>query len=155
MRFRPEQHLRRQSDIRTVREQGRRVDCRAFTLLWMRRPTPVSASPANADAGFSADSSAKVPSSGDASRKTENPTMAGTRVCVVASTSAVGAAVQRNRAKRRLREVFRHQQNLVPAGCDLMLIARAAATRWPLVELEKKFAEACGQINPARLPQEK
>jgi ribonuclease P protein component len=143
MRFRPEQHLRRQSDIRTVREQGRRVDCRAFTLLWMHRPTPVTTSPANASR------------STDASRTPEPQTIAGIRVCFVASTSAVGAAVQRNRAKRRLREVFRHQQSLVPAGCDLMLIARAAATRWPLAELEKKFTEACGQINPARLPQAK
>ncbi|MSU23769.1 MAG: ribonuclease P protein component [Opitutus sp.] len=119
MRFRPEQHLRRQSDIRAVREQGRRVDCRAFTLLWLRRPA----------------------------------TGANSRVCVVASTSAVGPAVQRNRAKRRLREVFRHHQHLVPAGCDLMLIARAAATRWPLAELEKKFTDACGQIQPASPPQ--
>ena len=100
------------------------MDCRAFTLLWRTRP-------------------ASVPPG----------TSVGTRVCVVASTAAVGAAVQRNRAKRRLREVFRHHQNLVPAGCDLMLIARAAATRWPLAELEKKFTEACGQISPASLPE--
>lgn len=155
MRFRPEQHLRRQSDIRTVREQGRRVDCRAFTLLWMHRAMPVSATPANAAAGRSVALLTKASSSAEASRKAEPQTKAGARVCVVASTSAVGAAVQRNRAKRRLREVFRHQQSLVPPGCDLMLIARAAATRWPLAELEKKFAEACGQIDPARLPQEK
>jgi ribonuclease P protein component len=126
MRFRPEQHLRRQVDIRTVREQGRRVDCRAFTLLWRTRPAPA---PEGASTG--------------------------SRVCVVASTAAVGGAVQRNRAKRRLREVFRHHQNLVRAGCDLMLIARAAATRWPLAELERKFGEACGQIAPALLPEKK
>jgi len=76
-----------------------------------------------------------------------SPTLS--RVCVVASTAAVGAAVQRNRAKRRLREVFRHHQHLVPAGCDVMLIARVATTRWPTAELEKKFTEACGQIAPA------
>ena len=128
MRFRPEQHLCRQSDIRAVREQGRRVDCRAFTLLWMRRP----ASPP-----------------GGAGKVSPPPVGANARVCVVASTSAVGAAVQRNRAKRRLREVFRHHQHLVPAGCDLMLIARAATTRWPLAELEKKFTDACGHIPPA------
>lgn len=120
MRFRPEQHLSRQSDIRVVRERGRRVDCRAFTLWWKRRDTPLEQ---------------KLPDTA--------------RVCVVASTAAVGGAVRRNRAKRRLREVFRHHQNLVPAGCDLMLIARAAATDRPMTELTQRFAEACGTIPPA------
>jgi ribonuclease P protein component len=119
MRFRPEQHLCRQSDIRIVREQGRRLDCRAFTMWWKRR-----------------EPAADIPAS-----------LA--RVCVVASTAAVGHAIRRNRAKRRLREVFRQHQHLVPAGCDLMLIARAAATDRPLDELGKKFAEACGQIAAA------
>ncbi len=128
MRFHPEQHLRRQGDIRAVREQGRRVDCRAFTLLWRSR-------------NVSADATAPV-----SPLSPPSPTLS--RVCVVASTAAVGAAVQRNRAKRRLREIFRHHQHLVPAGCDLMLIARAATTRWPITELEKKFTEACGQIAP-------
>jgi ribonuclease P protein component len=122
MRFRAEQHLRRQNDIRAVRELGRRVDCRAFTLWW--KPRETTATPEK-----------QVP-----------------RVCVIASTNAVGAAVQRNRAKRRLREVFRHQQHRVPAGCDLLLIARAAATTWPMPELEQKFADACGQISVCEQP---
>ena len=137
MRFRPEQHLRRQGDIRTVREEGRRVDCRTFTLLWRMRRASVDAA-----APVSSAQLAVAPSGLS-------------RVCVVASTAAVGGAVQRNRAKRRLREVFRHHQHLVPAGCDLMLIARAAATRRPLPELGKKFAEACGQFRPAPLPENK
>lgn len=120
MRFSSEQHLRRQGDIRAVREQGRRLDCRAFTLWWKQRDGPATAN-------------------------------AGARVCVIASTAAVGAATHRNRAKRRLREVFRHQQGQVPAGCDLLLIARAAATQWPMGELENKFIAACQQISgPAK-----
>jgi ribonuclease P protein component len=119
MRFRPEQHLRRQSDIRGVREQGRRLDCRAFTLWWRHR-------------GDTGDQ--KTP-----------------RVCVIASSAAVGGATQRNRAKRRLRELFRHHQTAVPAGCDLLMIARAAAVDWPMAELEKKFTEACRHIPAASL----
>ena len=57
---------------------------------------------------------------------------AGARVCVIASTAAVGNAVRRNRAKRRLREIFRHQQSAVPAECDLLLIARGAAVDVPM-----------------------
>lgn len=121
MRFRPEQHLRRPGEIRSVREQGRRVECRAFTIWWKHREAPPARAPR-------------------------------ARVCVIASTAAVGAATHRNRAKRRLREVFRSQQDLIPAGCDLLLIARAATTVWPLGELEKKFAEACRQIPPAAKP---
>lgn len=117
MRFRAEQHLRRQAEIRAVREQGRRVDCRAFTIWWKFRE---AAPPA-----------------------TESP-----RVCVIASTAAVGQATLRNRAKRRLREVFRSQQQHVPRHCDLLLIARAAAVKCPMRELESKFTEACQRISP-------
>ncbi|MGH7943788.1 MAG: ribonuclease P protein component [Opitutaceae bacterium] len=120
MRFRAEQHVRRQAEIRAVREQGRRIECRAFTIWWKRR---------DAKPG---DATLKLP-----------------RVCVIASTKAVGSAVRRNRAKRRLREVFRQQQHHVPPGCDLMLIARDATNTWPLPQLESKFVEACRQISPA------
>ena len=117
MRFRPEQHLRRQGDIRAAREQGRRADCRAFTVWWRLRPAAEPAvAPPLPRAGF------------------------------VASIAAVGPAVQRNRAKRRLREIFRRHQGSLPRDCDLLLIARAAVVNWPFAELDKKFAEACGQI---------
>ena len=128
MRFRPEQHLSRQSDIRAVREKGRRIDCRAFTVWWKPRdPVP-----------------AGIGTSSDASISTS-------RVCVIASTAAVGAAVQRNRAKRRLRELFRLQQQLVPPACDLLLIARAGARTWDFPELQKRFSEACRLIAQTRV----
>lgn len=111
MRFRPEQHLRRPGDFRTIREQGRRIDCGAFTIWCLAR---TESSPA--------------------------------RIGFVASFAQVGNAVARARAKRRLREVFRRHQSLVPAGCDLMLVARAAVNRWEFAELEHKFAEACRRL---------
>jgi ribonuclease P protein component len=119
MRLRAEQHVRRQADIRAVREQGRRIECGAYSLWWKKRDT-CPAAPMN-----------DLP-----------------RVCVIASTRAVGSAVRRNRAKRRLREVFRLQQQHAPAGCDLLLIARAGAITWPLPQLERRFVEACRQILP-------
>jgi ribonuclease P protein component len=129
MRFRSEQHLRRQREIRAVRETGRRIDCRAFTIWWKFQEPPAVTGQAAAPA---------LP------RVTRS-----SRVCVIASTAAVGGAIRRNRAKRRLREVFRHQQSHLPAGCDLLLIARAAAIDWPLLELERRFTDACRQISPA------
>ena len=121
LRFRPEQHLRRPGEIRAVREQGRRIECRAFTLWWKQRAETTGSEP-------------------------NNPPP---RVCVIASTKAVGIAVRRNRAKRRLREVYRHHQHLVPPNCDLLLIARAAVLTSPMTELENRFADACRQIQSA------
>ena len=117
MRFRAEQHVRRQAEIRAVREQGRRIECRAFTLWWKKREP-----------------------------KPDAPNFDSPRVCVIASSKAVGPAVRRNRAKRRLREVFRHCQQEVPARCDLLLIARDATNTWPMPQLQQTFIEACRRI---------
>lgn len=122
MRFRSEQHLRSQREIRAVRERGQRLECRSFTLWWKRRGPETCPPPS------------------------PQP-MLHPRVCVIASTSAVGAATQRNRAKRRLREVFRHQQSHLPADCDLLMIARRDAITCPLAEMESRFAEACRRIS--------
>jgi ribonuclease P protein component len=115
MRFRPEQHLRRQNDIRAVREFGARSDWRLFTLWCYHRPAQ--------------------PGVGDQAR-----------TAVVASIAAVGAAVERNRAKRRLREVFRKHQQLVPQGVDMLLIARTAINKCTILDLEEKFVAAVGRI---------
>ncbi len=115
MRFRPEQHLRRQLDFQRVRAEGRRLDCGAFTLWHVARPA--------AEAG-------------------------GARVGVVASRAAVGDAVRRNRAKRRLREMFRQHQQVAPPGHDLLLVARAALNRLESAELARRFTDACRKIFP-------
>jgi ribonuclease P protein component len=114
MRLRPGQHLRRQSDIRDVRQQGKRLDCKAFTMWWL----PREGAPAIR------------------------------RACFVASTQAVGKAILRNRAKRRMREIFRVRQNLLPAHCDLMLVARSQVNNWPFAQIDRAFTEACGRIGP-------
>jgi ribonuclease P protein component len=74
------------------------------------------------------------------------------RVGVVASKAAISnRAVLRNRAKRRLREVFRKHQHLVPSGLDLVLTARPAALRLTLPEVEQRFVAACRKLaQPSR-----
>ncbi|MFA5264486.1 MAG: ribonuclease P protein component [Opitutaceae bacterium] len=122
MRFRPEQHIRRQAEIKALREKGRRVDCGAFTLWWLERSdVPAGAKP-------------------------------GPRVCVVASIAAVGRAVLRNRAKRRLRELFRRHQEKIGARIDLMLLARAAVNKLDYPVLEERFLQACNRLPRADHP---
>lgn len=103
-----------------VREAGQRIECRVFTIWWKRRPDNT------------ADSAPVVP----------NPA----RVCVIASGASVGMAVRRNRAKRRLREIFRRHQGRVPQKCDLLLIARASVLTTSMPELEQRFVEACQRM---------
>jgi ribonuclease P protein component len=134
MRFRPEQHVRRQHDFRDAREKGRRLDCGGFTLWYYQRPA-VLAAPVEPP---------QTEKTAPASRAINGP-----RVGVIASTNAVGGAVERNRAKRRLREVFRHQQQLVPADYDLLLVARHSLNRLEYRAIEQKFVDACRRLFPS------
>ncbi len=118
MRLRPGQHLRRQNDIRDVRQNGRRIDCRAFTLWWIPGP--------------------------------ESP--AERRACFVASTQAVGKAILRNRAKRRMREIFRRRQDLLPRSCDLLIVTRSQVNTWSFAQLDRVFVEACPKMAPLPSP---
>ena len=118
MRFRPEQHVRRQRDFRNLREKGRRHDCGGFVFWHYKR----------------ADESSDAP-----------PAI--TRLAVVASYAAVGNAVQRARAKRRLREIFRRHQQLVPPGHDIMLVAKRSLNAADYSVIEQKFTDACRRIS--------
>lgn len=131
MRFRAEQRLRRQQDFRTARERGRRIDCGGFTLWYVKRASDVA-------------------TAGATTAISEQPiaSTARARVGVVASTASVGNAVRRNRAKRRLRAVFRLHQHLVPGDVDLLLVARNSVNRAQYAELERKFVETCRRLFP-------
>jgi ribonuclease P protein component len=68
------------------------------------------------------------------------------RVGVVASIAAVGPAVSRNAAKRRLRELFRRHQGIFPPGTDLLLVARSALNRMAFRDAEARFLDICGRL---------
>ncbi|WP_068711785.1 ribonuclease P protein component [Cephaloticoccus capnophilus] len=130
-RLLPEQHLRTQSDFQTVRQAGRRHQCDAFTAWWLACPKPASIRP-------------------DRPLTSRPQANASLRLGVVASRAAVGNAVQRNRAKRRLRALFRlHQQKLPPDG-DLLLVARRLLNGLPWAVLETRFADLCRRLGNAR-----
>jgi ribonuclease P protein component len=76
--------------------------------------------------------------------ETERPPVR--RLGAVAS-KRVGNAVERARAKRLLREVFREQQQLLPKNCDVVLTARKAILRFDLETCRRRFAAAVHQLS--------
>ena len=68
------------------------------------------------------------------------------RVGVVASRK-VGNAVARNRAKRRMRELFRRNKDLLSFPVDLLLVASAAMREATWAELEESYLQAVGKIS--------
>lgn len=67
------------------------------------------------------------------------------RLGVIAS-KRVGKAVQRNRAKRLLREAFRLNQTLLPESSDLLLVARAPLPESDYRSVEKAFRKAAERL---------
>ncbi len=73
------------------------------------------------------------------------------RLGVTASTK-LGHAVVRNKARRRLREVYRlHEPELKP-GFDLILVARTRCVTADFQKLEKSFLKQCGELKLLRAP---
>lgn len=58
----------------------------------------------------------------------------------VAATRKLGSAVERNRAKRRAREVFRRHK--VPAGLDIIIVPRREMLDAPFSSVEADFLGA-------------
>ncbi len=151
MRFRADQHLRRASDFNHVRTQGRRFDCGAFVLYYApRAPAPLRpADEAGPPASASAEPCATVPAPATASAAAKEPeTFA--RAGFVASRSAVGNAVARARAKRRLREGFRAHQLAFPPGVDLVFVARRSLNGLEPAALDQRFLDLCHKLFPRR-----
>lgn len=68
------------------------------------------------------------------------------RLGVTVSTK-LGGAVVRNRARRRLREVFRLAQPDMKQGYDIILVARTRSVSGPYKKLTAAFYKACGQLS--------
>jgi ribonuclease P protein component len=63
------------------------------------------------------------------------------RFAVVASRR-VGPATDRNRLKRRLREIFREHQHVIPADTDIVVTFRQGASTFSFAELKRHFTAA-------------
>lgn len=75
------------------------------------------------------------------SLRDEGETARSPRLGVIASRR-VGNAVCRNRAKRRLRELFRLNQDKLPAHADVLLIARGSCVHMSAQSLKMRYFNA-------------
>lgn len=62
------------------------------------------------------------------------------KIGFVASGKMFKTAVDRNRARRRMREIFRPLLPTVPAGYDMTFVARPEILKAPAAELRESFA---------------
>ena len=76
------------------------------------------------------------------------------RLGVTVSTK-LGSAVVRNRARRRLREIYRLAQPGMKQGYDVVLVARARTADGPYDRLSAAFQRACRELGIAVPPVEK
>jgi ribonuclease P protein component len=105
---RPER-VRRHAEYRVIQARGRRVHSPHFVWIVMPRPRP-SAPVAPRDAPFVVDHD-------------------GPRLGLTMSRKAMPRAVDRNRTRRVLREVFRLESAMFPRACDIVAIGRTGAEK--------------------------
>ena len=68
------------------------------------------------------------------------------RFAVVAAKKNLPLAVDRNRAKRLARELFRTDEAAFPAGWEVVLVIRSGMLKRSLAELRKVYAAAAARI---------
>ena len=61
-------------------------------------------------------------------------------------TTKLGGAVQRNRVRRRIREIYRLNEFRLNAGLDIVVVARVRSRYATYAELEKAFLECASKL---------
>jgi len=63
-----------------------------------------------------------------------------------------GCAVERNRLKRLIREVFRKERSALPDGCDLVANAKRGATELDYASIREAFLKVCARLAQEGFP---
>lgn len=78
-------------------------------------------------------------------RQDEGPARVGFTV-----SKKVGTATERNRVRRRLKDVVRHAEGRVQTGHDYVMVGRRAALTIPFARMIEEFAAALGRVHARR-----
>lgn len=62
----------------------------------------------------------------------------------------LGHAVDRNRARRRIRETYRLQEQRLKRGYDIVIVARTAAIEGDFGEMQQSFLHLCAKLGLLR-----
>ena len=77
----------------------------------------------------------------------------GNRLGLTVSTK-VGKAVERNRVRRRLREIYRLNEDKLLPGYDIVIVARVRSKTVSYRELEEHFLSLCTRLGLMRPEEE-
>ena len=64
----------------------------------------------------------------------------------ITTGAKLGRAVDRNRARRRIRETYRLNESRLKRGWDIVIVARTAAIDGDFQEMQKSFLRLCGKL---------
>jgi ribonuclease P protein component len=70
----------------------------------------------------------------------------------VVTSRRVGGAVQRNRTRRRLREIFRARRDELTAATWLVVVAKPGAAEAPFAELREEWLRLAKRLSILRDP---
>jgi ribonuclease P protein component len=162
-RFPPYLRVRKRSEYRRVQAGGRRVHGHRFIWIVMLREDRGSS--AEKGAGTAGDTRggaghpgrrpvrareplrADVPSGHERVRvHVGEHRVAPARLGVVVTKKVAGGAVQRSRVKRLLREVFRRHRALLPAGVDVVAVAKDAAVAASYADVVAELASVAPRL---------
>jgi len=79
--------------------------------------------------------------------KTPTVGLRASRLGVTVTKKAFATAVARNRVKRLVREAFRRSPSLLPAGVDLLVIAKQGADQLGLANVLGEWTSVSGLID--------
>lgn len=68
----------------------------------------------------------------------------------ITTGTKLGHAVQRNRARRRIRETYRLNEHRLKRGYDIVIVARSRSIDGDFAELQRSFLRQCARLKLLR-----